>query len=72
VPAVAREQSRPLTCAFDEGQLGSYIRTDAMKETTVRGVFACGDAALAAGSVAFAVGDGARAGVSVHQSLVFR
>ncbi|WP_231495468.1 NAD(P)/FAD-dependent oxidoreductase [Hylemonella gracilis] len=61
-----------LGCAFETGPLGSYIRTDALKETTVPGVFACGDAARAAGNVAFAVGDGAQAGVATHQSLMFR
>lgn len=61
-----------LGCAFDAGPMGDFIRTDAFKETTVPGVFACGDAARAAGSVALAVGDGAMAGVAAHQSLVFR
>lgn len=61
-----------LGCAFDEGPTGEFIRTDAFKETTVPNVFACGDAARAAGSVALAVGDGAMAGVAAHQSLVFR
>jgi thioredoxin reductase len=59
-----------LECAMDEGPLGPFIRTDAMKATTVPGVFACGDAARAAGSIAMAVGDGAQAGVSAHRSLL--
>jgi thioredoxin reductase len=42
-----------------------------MKATSVAGVYACGDAARMAGSVAFAVADGAMAGVAAHQSLVF-
>lgn len=61
-----------LGCAFDEGPTGSFIRTDAMKATTVPGVFACGDAARAAGTVALAVGDGALAGASAHRSMIFR
>lgn len=60
-----------LGCILDEGPMGSFIRTDGVKATTVRGVFACGDAARAAGSVALAVGDGAMAGAAVHQSLLF-
>ncbi|MCR3776561.1 thioredoxin reductase, partial [Pseudomonas aeruginosa] len=47
-------------------------RTDGMRETSVPGVFACGDAALAAGNVAIAVGDGARTGGAAHHSLLFR
>ncbi|ANB19501.1 NAD(P)/FAD-dependent oxidoreductase [Dokdonella koreensis] len=61
-----------LGCAMDEGPMGAYLRTDAIKETSVPGVFACGDAARAAGSIAFAVGDGVQAGVGAHQSLLSR
>jgi thioredoxin reductase len=61
-----------LGCAQEDGPLGPFITTDALKETTVRGVFACGDAAMAVGSLGLAVGDGVRAGVSTHQSLIFR
>lgn len=60
-----------LGCAFDEGPLGAYIQTNTANETSVKGVFACGDAALMPGSVPLAVGDGARAGVSAHQALIF-
>lgn len=59
-----------LGCALDEGPLGSFIRTDALKQTTVPGVFACGDAARSSHSVSMAVGDGALAGQSAHRSLV--
>jgi thioredoxin reductase len=61
-----------LGCDLDVGPLGPFYKTDAMKETTVPGVFACGDVGLPAPAVAFAVADGTRAGVSAHQSLVFR
>lgn len=61
-----------LGCAFDDGPLGAFIRTNEFKETTIPGVFACGDAARMAGSVALAVGDGAMAGAATHQSLVVR
>lgn len=69
---MANTLAAQIGCAFDEGPMGDFIRTDAFKETTVPGVFACGDAARAAGSVALAVGDGAMAGIGAHQSLVFR
>jgi len=46
------------------------ITTDSAKQTTVAGVFACGDAARFAGNIALAVGEGALAGVAAHQSLL--
>jgi thioredoxin reductase len=60
-----------LGCAMDQGPMGPFIKTDAMKATTVPGVLAAGDAAIAAGSVTFAVGDGARAGFNAHRTLLF-
>lgn len=60
-----------LGCDHEGGLLGPFIRTDAMKATSVPGVFACGDLARATGNVALAVGDGALAGTAVHASLVF-
>ncbi len=57
---------------MDEGPLGPFIRTDMTKETSMHDVFACGDAAMAAGSVALAVGDGVRAALGAHRSLMFR
>ncbi|WP_209085930.1 NAD(P)/FAD-dependent oxidoreductase [Agrobacterium tumefaciens] len=60
-----------LGCKIDEGPMGSTIVTDPMKQTTVRGVFACGDVARAAGSVALSVGDGAMAGAAAHRSILF-
>jgi thioredoxin reductase len=69
--SVASPIAEQLGCAFDEGVTGAVIRTDAIKATTVPGVFACGDAARMAGSVTLAVGDGALAGMAAHQSLIF-
>ena len=61
-----------LGCEVETGPVGSMYKTDARtKETTVKGVFACGDAALPLSSVSFAIADGARAGAFAHQSLVF-
>lgn len=61
-----------LGCALNDGPMGRYLQVTETQETSVPGVFACGDAALMAGSVALAVGTGARAGAGAHQSLIFR
>jgi len=58
-------------CVLEDGPLGRSVRTGPMKDTSVPGVFACGDLARAAGNVALAVGDGAMAGAAAHRSLVF-
>lgn len=63
--------AQQLGCRMEAGPLGQFIWTDEMKQTSVPGVIACGDAARAAGSVAFAVGDGAMAGAFAHRSLIF-
>jgi thioredoxin reductase len=60
-----------LDCRMEDGPLGAWIATDALKATSVEGVFAAGDAARAAGSVTFAVADGAQAGFAAHRSLMF-
>ncbi|MCA1369151.1 NAD(P)/FAD-dependent oxidoreductase [Bradyrhizobium sp. BRP14] len=68
---MASDLPAALGCAFDEGPLGPYIRTNEAKETSVAGIYACGDAARAAGSVSHAVGDGVTAGMAAHRSLIF-
>jgi thioredoxin reductase len=69
---VAGRMVADLGLETEEAPTGSIIKTDMMKTTSIPGVFACGDAAMAAGSVAFAVADGARAGIGAHRSLIFR
>lgn len=61
-----------LGCELEAGPTGEFIKVDAMRETSVPGVFACGDAAVGAGNVAIAVGDGARTGVAAHRFLLLR
>lgn len=60
-----------LGCQMEEGPWGRIVKVDAMKATSVPGVYACGDTARPGGSVPLAVGDGAIAGAAAHQSLVF-
>ena len=58
-------------CAMMETPMGIQIQTGETKETSVPGVFACGDVARVPHSVSLAVGDGAWAGVHLHRSLVW-
>ncbi|MGP4673641.1 NAD(P)/FAD-dependent oxidoreductase [Agrobacterium salinitolerans] len=68
---IASNWLEKLGCAVEEGPVGSSIVTDPMKQTTAPGIFACGDVARPAGSVALAVGDGAMAGAAAHRSILF-
>ncbi len=59
-----------LGCEFDEGPLGRVIRVDDMKQTTVPGVFAAGDASTPMSNATLASASGVMAGVCAHRSLV--
>jgi thioredoxin reductase len=56
-----------LGCALEDGPMGRFIKVDEGKATSVPNVFACGDAARAAGNVTLAVADGAMAGFGAHR-----
>ena len=62
--------AQQLGCELAEGPTGPYLHTNETRQTSVAGVFACGDTSLAAGSVALAVAEGVRAGVGAHFSLI--
>lgn len=68
---IASPIAAQLGCTLVEGPMGAFIQVDAMQQTSVPNVFACGDAARGAGNVAMAVGDGAMAGVAAHRSTMF-
>jgi thioredoxin reductase len=70
--AMASPIAEQLGCAFDDGPLGPVIRTGDNKETTVKGVFAAGDAARAMHNATLASASGVLAGVHCHQSLVMQ
>lgn len=59
-----------LGCAMDQGPNGPYIRTNEGRETTVPGVYACGDAARMMHNVTFAASDGVTAGMYAHRALM--
>lgn len=69
--SMASPLAEQLGLAFTEGMAGPVIKVDERQRTSVPGVFAAGDAARAMHNVAFAVADGAMAGIAAHQSLVF-
>lgn len=60
-----------LGCALEEGPLGPVICTDAMKNTSVTGVYAAGDIARPMHNATLASADGVLAGNALHQALVF-
>jgi thioredoxin reductase len=69
--SMASPLAEQLGCAFAEGGLGPIIKVDELQQTSVPGVYAAGDATRSMTNIAFAVADGAFAGVSAHRSLIF-
>lgn len=63
--------AQDLGCEIAESPVGFYVKTDEFKQTSIPGVFACGDLGRPMGSVTFAIGDGALAGFATHRSLIF-
>ncbi|KKB61441.1 hypothetical protein WM40_23065 [Robbsia andropogonis] len=61
--------ARQLGCDICQSRTGEYVLTDASQQTSIRGVFACGDIARVSYAVSLAVGDGTAAGIAVHRSL---
>lgn len=69
--APSNSLARNSGCEVEETPMGRQIKTDPSKQTTVPGIFACGDVASMPHSVSLAVGDGAMAGMLIHRSLVW-
>jgi thioredoxin reductase len=62
---------KELGCEIDESPMGAVIKVDALKQTSVPGVFAVGDVSAPFGNSVMAAAAGALAGVATHRSLVF-
>jgi thioredoxin reductase len=62
--------AQAIGCEIEETPLGQIIRTDDLKQTTVAGVFAAGDAARAVSNITLAAADGVMAGIGLHRSLI--
>lgn len=58
-------------CALEETLMGIQIKIDEAKQTSIAGIFACGDTARIPHSVTLAVADGAWAGAQIHRSLIW-
>ncbi|NGO52560.1 NAD(P)/FAD-dependent oxidoreductase [Allomesorhizobium camelthorni] len=69
--SMASPLAEQLGCAFAEGGLGPIVKVDELQQTSVPGVYAAGDAARSMTNIAFAVADGAFAGVAAHRSLIW-
>jgi thioredoxin reductase len=67
---MASPLAEQLGCAFDDGPLDPYLHTDDWQQTTVAGVYAAGDVALAMQNATLASASGVMAGVGAHQSLL--
>lgn len=63
--------AQDLGCEIAESPVGFYVKTDEFKQTSIPGVFACGDLGRPMGSVTFAIGDGALAGFAAQRALIF-
>ncbi len=63
--------AKSLGCQLEETPAGKIIATDAVKATSVAGVYAAGDIARAFGNITLSSADGVMAGLGVHQSLMF-
>jgi thioredoxin reductase len=67
---IGHELVDALGCEVADGPFGPMLRVDDMKQTSVPGVYAAGDAAHLRHNATFASADGVLAGVSLHHSLI--
>ena len=67
----ANSLAQQLGCEMVVSPMATSIQLHGMMETSVEGVFACGDVTRPFGNLALAVADGNLAGASVHRSLIF-
>lgn len=67
---MASSLAEQLGCAFDSSPAGPFIRVE-MGQTSVSGVFAAGDAAMAWSNATQAAAAGVMAGAAMHRAMVF-
>lgn len=59
-----------LGCELEQGPTGAYIKTDAMQQSSVPGLFAAGDMAHPMHNATLAAAAGVRAGAAAHRMLM--
>ena len=70
-PTVMTPLAAQLGCICIPGIWGPVIEVNDRQETSVKGVYAAGDAALPAHNITLAAADGVKAGIALHHALVF-
>ncbi len=70
-PKIEAEWISNIGVEIETTDFGQFIKTSQLKETSVEGIFACGDVARLGGSVPLAVADGNIAGIAAHKSLIY-
>lgn len=65
------QMAQQLGCEIEQGPMGTMIKVDEMKMTSIADVYAAGDITRGAHNVTFAMGDGVMAAMAMHRSLVF-
>lgn len=60
-----------LALALEETPMGTIVKVDAFKESSLKGLYVAGDLSNAMQNGTFAIASGTMAGVAVHRSLIF-
>lgn len=70
-PTVMTPLATQMGCELIPGMWGPMIKIDERQETSVKGVYAAGDATMPAHNITLAAADGVKCGIAVHHALVF-
>ncbi|WP_420213854.1 NAD(P)/FAD-dependent oxidoreductase [Janthinobacterium fluminis] len=68
--SLASPLARQLGCAVEAGPLGPFIKVDERQQSSVKGVYAAGDAASPMSNATLAAAAGVLAGMAAHRSLI--
>lgn len=60
-----------LGCELEQGPTGAYVKTDALQQSSVAGVFVAGDMAMPMHNAMLAAAAGVKAGGAAHRFLMF-